>query len=385
MLPQVPSSLRDLQQWLSASEAEAARLLVELLDLPASVLRRELRARPEWRTPGMMKHLLSVAHDARDRFPARAYELTSIVVHYVRSMAVPRSFASVVRMVQAEALREHAHALYGVGRLEKARRAIRAARALFEAMRATNWHLATLDLVEAPILHDLGHPREALQVIRAAAPQFAMARDHARYLQACMLEMWMLTAAGDRAGAARLGQAAHEFARQHGDAALMGHFSAKLGLLELRNDRAEEASALLVIALQQLDEAGLTSDAIRVRWHLAEALVARGRSYEAISEYHKVRAQLLATGSLIDAAIASAEILLLLLLDEGRAPELAALTVNFVHGFRDAGLPLHAMEPFAYLRGRAESETLNHEDAVAVRRYFEDLRQHPRARFVPLH
>jgi predicted solute-binding protein len=59
--------------------------------------------------------------------------------------------------------------------------------------------------------------------------------------------------------------------------------------------------------------------------------------------------------------------------------------VNFVHGFRDAGLPLHAIEPFAYLRGRADAGMLVHEDAVAVRRYFEDLPQHPRARFIPMH
>jgi hypothetical protein len=70
----------------------------------------------------------------------------------------------------------------------------------------------------------------------------------------------------------------------------MGHITAKLGLLELRHGSAEDAAQLLVSALQHLDAAGLASEAIRARWHLAEALVARGRSHEAISEYHKVRA-----------------------------------------------------------------------------------------------
>jgi hypothetical protein len=207
-----------------------------------------------------------------------------------------------------------------------------------------------------------------------------MARDHARYLQACMLEAWMLKAAGDPAGAVELWKDA--LARQHGDAALMGHITAKLGLFELRHGSADEAAQLLASALQCLDAEGLAQDAIRARWHLAEALVARGRAREAVSEYHKVRAQLLAAGSLIDAAIASAEILLLLM-EEGREAELPALTANFVHSFRDAGLPLHAIEPFAYLRGRAESGLLAHEDGVEVRRYFEDLRQHPLARFIP--
>jgi tetratricopeptide (TPR) repeat protein len=382
MTPHVPSGLRDLQQWLSESTAEAELLLPELLDIPAPELRRELRARPELRTPGMMRHLLAVAHDALDRFPSRAHELTAIVVHCIGSIAVPRSFSSVVRMVRAEAWREHASALRGIGRLEKARHAVRTARALFADMPASGWHLATVDLVEAPLLHDLGHPNEALQMIRAAAPQFAMARDHARYLQACMLEAWMLVAAGDPAGAAELWRNAHELARQHGDVALMGHITAKLGLLELRHGSADDASQLLVSALQRLDAAGVAHEAIRARWHLAEALAARGRAHEAVSEYHKVRAQLLAEGSLIDAAIASAEILLLLL-DEGRETELSALTTNFVHSFRDAGLPLNAIEPFAYLRGRAEAGLLAHEDAVEVRRWFEDLRQHPLARFTP--
>jgi hypothetical protein len=35
--------------------------------------------------------------------------------------------------------------------------------------------------------------------------------------------------------------------------------------------------------------------------------------------------------------------------------------------------------------GRAEAGMLVHEDAVEVRRYFEDLPQHPLARFIPMH
>jgi hypothetical protein len=47
--------LRELELWLNANVAEAERLLPDILDVPATLVRQELRMRPELRTAGMIQ------------------------------------------------------------------------------------------------------------------------------------------------------------------------------------------------------------------------------------------------------------------------------------------------------------------------------------------
>lgn len=380
MNPRVPGALREFEQWLSASLAEADAVLPDLLELPAPLLAAELRSRPRFRTPGVLKRILAAARQARDRYPSRAQELTSIVTRYARSMAVPPAFAFVARTLQGEAWRDHAGALHAMGRAAKAARAIRTARELFDGTPGAEWQLATVDLVEAPLLHERGLHDEALLVVRRAAEQFGRAGDDTRYLEACMLECWMLRAAGDREGALRAWKALDEGARFRGNVLLTARTAAKLARFELRDGSAEEALGLLTHALALFEAGGAQDEAIRARWSAAECAAALGRLHEAVSEYHKVRAQLLARGSLTDAALASVESLQLLLL-AGREPELPSLTTTLVETFRDAGMPINGIEALAYLRGRAAAGELTREDAVCVRRFFEDLPLDAKARF----
>jgi hypothetical protein len=47
-------------------------------------------------------------------------------------------------------------------------------------------------------------------------------------------------------------------------------------------------------------------------------------------------------------------------------------------------LTQNALEAFTHLDARAAAGTITRADATSVRRYFEDLRQQPHARFVAL-
>ncbi|HEV7240804.1 MAG TPA: hypothetical protein VGQ36_16310 [Thermoanaerobaculia bacterium] len=361
--------------------AEAEALLPRLLELPGALLRRELRTRPELRTPGVMRRLLAVARDARERFPMRAHELTLSVVRYVGAMRVPPAFAAVASTLKGEAWREHALTLRDLGQIDKAETAIAIARAYLRRTPASEWHLATVDLIEAPLLHDRGQHGEALAIVRRAARQFALRRDHGRHLEARMIESWMLLSSGAPEAAAAVWTEIYKTATERGDTELMGQVAAKLGVFELRHGDAEKASHLLTAAVELLANAEVTEEAVRARWNLAEAAAARGRMHEAISEYHKVRAELVARGSLNDAAIASADVLDLFLL-AGRDNELRSFTMTLVRIFCDAGMLTNGIEAFAWLRARAEAESLTHDDIVLVRRYFEDLPQQPNVRFL---
>ena len=381
MAAPLPSGVREFERWLSASVAEADTLVPDLLALPGPLLLAELRRRPELRTAGVMRRLLAAARDGLHRFPSRAHELTAIVARYARSMQVPPGFAFAARTIEGEAWREHASALRAIGRTAKAGQAVRLARRCFEETPGSSWLLATVDLIEAPLLHDRGLAGEALHMIGEAGHTFRRSRDHGKYLEARMIESWMLWAGGDRTAAAEVWSATADTARRRGDVELMARLAARMGVFELRYGSPEEASRLLAAAVELFGTTSASEDSVRARWNLAEALAERGRLHEAISEYHKVRAELLARGALVDGAIAAVEILDLHLLAE-REGELPSLTERFVHLFRDAGLPLNAMEALAWLRGRANADGVTHDDLVFVRAFFEEVAQKPYSRFV---
>lgn len=381
MVPHPTAGLREIERWLTASATEAERLLPDLLAMPAAALGRELRARPELRTPGMIQCLLRVAHDALDRLPARAHELTVVVLRYVGAMAVPPGLSSVVRIVQGEAWREYANALRGIERPHRAQRALAMARSLFSSVAGSAWYLATVDLVEAPMLHDLGRHAEALTMVRRAAYQFALFRDDGNFVQARMLEVWMMRAAGESHSAAALWSETAAAAVRHGSAGMSGRLAARMGMIELRREAHGEAMLLLKLAIDLLDKAGLRDDEIVARWYFAEAAAEGGKLSEAIFEYFRVRTELLARGRLCEAAIATVAVLDLLIA-AGRLEQLQAVAVTFLYEFRDAGMPITALEPFAWLRGRIEADDVARTDLESVRTYFEDLPQNPHARFV---
>ena len=377
------ADVRDVERWFQASLAEAERLLPDLLDLPASVLRQQLRTRPELRTAGMVQRLTEAAHAALDRYPLRARELTAIAVEQAVSLSLPEAAATLSAQLQGLAWREHATALLGLLDTDEAQQAIDQARSSFGRMWAGERYQATVDLLEAGMLYDLGRRDEALLLVRRASTVFATVCANEHYIEARMLEARMLRETGDGRASTKVWRATVDVALQRNDRILMARFEAWIGRFELRHGDPADASSFFFAALTVFDEAGLKTEATRARRGLAEAAAARGRIHEAISEFYKVRAELLAAGSVIDAAIVSCEILALLL-EGGREAELTALAHTLVTSFRDAGMTQGALEAFTHLRARtlAGEGNLTSDDVVAVRRYFEDLGQRPNARFV---
>lgn len=79
--------------------------------------------------------------------------------------------------------------------------------ARYPGIRST-FHLATVDLIEARVLHERGLFDEALRMVRQAGHHFALSRDHAAYLHARVIETWMLCADGQSEAASALWTAA---------------------------------------------------------------------------------------------------------------------------------------------------------------------------------
>jgi tetratricopeptide (TPR) repeat protein len=370
MTRDVKSGLRETQRWLSASIDEAQKLLPMLLALPAVELHRHVAANPPLRTAGVLHALLGVADDAIECVPHRTLVLTAVIIQHASSMEVPAGVPSMAVLLEGQAWRSRADALRRLGRLERAREAVAAARALFAKAPVNNWFLARLDLVEAPLLEEAGDRAAAMERIERAARVFGDYRDLDRYVQTVMMRASMMWGAGERDAAARFWRDASEAARERRDTALMATLEARIGLFELEHGDARHAAEMLESGLTLMDRCGLKKEAAHTRRHMAEAAAARGRVHEAISELYKVHAELVAVGAIRDAALVSTRILELLLL-EGRESAVVGATEMFVRTL-DGRMPSRAFDAVTWLERRARAAALSHEDVRAVGLYFEE-------------
>lgn len=380
-MPNSVGRASELEEWLRAGVSAAERELPGLLDLPPAALRRELAGRTALETAGLLHVLTRLAGQVVDQYPRRAHELTSVAVE-LPTPDVPEHRAGALARLRGLALMEHARALGALGQDDAARTALAESRSLLAQTPAYHWYLARVDLMEAPLVHDAGDPAAALELVRRAATEFELHHAFELLVEARMLEMWMHWKAGNDLATTGTWKEAADLAEMRRHPTLLARLSQKAGRLRLRSGKAEdveEAMRLLKHALAIFDREGLDAEAIQTRWNLAEALTARGRLHEAISEFHKLRATLLTVGRANEAAIASTEIVELLLI-AGRDAEVPTFAASLPEEFRTR-LTQNALEALTFLAARCAGGSVTRDEVAAVRRFFEDLRQRPNAWF----
>ncbi len=374
------AAVQHAQRWMAENKSEAERWLPYLLDLDGPSLSRELEQHPELR-PSIIQLLATVAHEACERSPERAHKLTAVLIEHTAWDALPL-LAFMVPIRKGEVWSVHASALRGLGRYEEARHAIAVAIDFLRRQVSTAWHIANAEVIEAQIRHDQGQRAEALVLIRRAAEMLLRHGDRERYVQARMIETSMRWDAGHHQAAGEVWSAAAEEALQRGDKVLLAFWEIRIGMFQLRDGSAEKAARRFAAAHRAFDSAGLSREAARALWRLAEASAARGRIHDAISEYYKVQALMLADGNVGEAARVSVEIVEMLLI-AGRDQEVLPLAAALVDRFTAAGLPRNALQPWTFVEQRARTGRLTHEEIAGVRGHFEELSLRPNAPFLP--
>lgn len=373
----LPSSPSELERWFQDHQTAAQRFLPGLLDLPGPDLSRELAQRPELQ-PGVSQLLLALVNATADRHPARAHELTSAVLD---SLTANPSFpnAPLAPCLRGQAWTAHAGALRGTGRHMEALAAIAAAYDALQMPYNALWHIAAAEVVEAQILHDMGEREDALRLIGRAAEVIF---DHGavdRYVRVRMQEAGMHREGGDLDAAADVWRTMADRAVQRRNPVLAALLqSAAAGLL-LRDGSPGAAASLFEGAYGALESAGLTREAIQARQGVAEAAVELGRLHDAVSEYYKVQALLLAAGDAVEAAAISVELVELLLM-AGRRGEIETLANRAGSTFVDAGQE-NARHVWMLVRELSRARALTGEAIDRFRRFFRDLPLRPNAPF----
>ena len=377
-----PAPYRELRDWLSQSVAEAEAILPDLLDLPLPVFHLKLSVRPALRTVGMMQCLLDLAEKTLGRMRRHAFELTSIAVEIVEEVVLPPHEETIRQRLRGQAWKTHARALRALGRLEQAHEAISVARAAFASDPGNEWYLATVDAIEARILHALGQGEEAIALARRAAAALLACNDEEGSLEASLTEALILRELHGWDALAQRWLEIFERAHESRDESLIARLDHQIGILELRHGSARRAWSSLRAAADEFRRLGLTAEAIAAHRGMADAAMHLQRPHDAISERYKAYGDLLRAGDLHEAAVVAAQIVEVLL-PVGRDHEAVSFASSLAGAFEQRGLPSSASYAFHWLRSRAEAHELTAEDAVAVRRYFEDLFLRPNAPFEP--
>jgi hypothetical protein len=365
-----------MERWLEANKTEAAQWLPGLLALSGPDLSHELARHPELQ-PGISRLLLEVVDDTVSSDPARAHELTTVVIEWVGSdMCLPCQ--EMEPSLRANAWTAHAGALRGLGRNLEALAAIAAALDACRARYVSAWNTALAEVEEAKILHDMGESAEALRLIRGGAEVILLHGDVKRYVKVRMYEALILWETAGPAAAAEVWRTMAREAAHRGDALFMAVLESATAEFQLRHGHALAAAQLFEIAHDVFDDEGLTRETIRARRGLAEAAVARGRFHDAISEYYKVQALSLAAGDVREAALASAEIVELLLIT-GRKGEIPPLAGSLMNMFADPGQE-RARVIWLLIRNEALMGTLARARIEVVRCFFRDWTPQPNAR-----
>ena len=364
-------TLRNFASWLAESDRKAERWVADFLDLDGRELHEALERHQELQ-PGITRGLLWRVREASPRDPARAAEVAGVLAGQ-DGFHLPLHHASLAASLKMNTSLAHARALRDLGRFAEAHDAIGAA---YDACRhlvfAAAQQSAMIGVVEAEVLHGLGDHAEALRVVRDAAASLRSWPGE-DYAEATAVEARIHRDLGAPEAVAAVWRAAldHTFRKDLRDLAILSRHH---GTFFLRCGDAKKAAICF-------ENARLCSPpGTRARWGEAQAWFASGNWRKAIVHYRMVQRELLAQNQLIDAAIATTELLDVLLLS-GRHESLSRAAETLVPTFAREGLPIHALRAWIFVRERARECVLTRQEVEQVRRYFERLELRPGAVF----
>lgn len=294
---------------------------------------------------GVLLRILNMAHADLDNDPPNAFKLTRLVVDRAEYVNVPDGCEHVRRLLCGRAWKEHANALFTLGRIEEASSAARrAVQSLADDV--VEQHSAVL--LEAKIAADREQFDEATKLLRKCQDVFAAHDETQRLLQALNMESVILIRSRQPMKAFEVLLAARTQADELGDRRELARILNNLGhcAIELQDERGGEE--FLVSALRAFDQEGMTAERQRPLWGIVDLIRKRGDVYGAIGLLQTIRREFLTRGMVLEAARVGVD--LIELLDAvGATPHVVQLAQELVQVFANAGVERQLRIALAYL------------------------------------
>ncbi|MEO8379711.1 MAG: tetratricopeptide repeat protein [Acidobacteriota bacterium] len=354
------------------SEEEQAKVLCdEILSGPSSWWRQRLRTTDGVATAGMVKQLLNRMRDMLERSPANALQVTTLALEIANALDVSAYPCDYAIKLRAQAHRDHAYVLSFMGRYPEALEFAERSKRLFDQVPLPEFDLARLALVKATILRSTERETEAAELARRAGDTFLRFGDRARYLNARITEGSVVYSTG------AVEQALGIWRSVEFDSALdeVGAVRVAHNIALCLSDLQRHASAIeyLQRCVVQFDLLQMETERTRSRWKLASALVAAGKSLEAIPTLRLTWKEFEQLEMIGEAGLVALELAEALLACE-RADEVPAICRDLIAQFTRFGMTSRAITALSFLR---EAVAIGQASPSLVRHVYSFLRELP--------
>lgn len=378
-------------EWVRQASAVAAQILDELKAAEAEVNGILTGPSAWWRmkavqattthTYGFVRKLLERADKFLGVTPANAVEVTLIAAEIAEAIGVDAYPFDLVVSARAHAWREHAYALFFVGRFPDALRAVNRAERLFGQLPVPDYELARTRLIRALIYRSTDRVPEALHITRASAEVLRRYGVEDRFVRAKMTEAAMLHQQGAIVEALDIWTSLENEPTLKDDAAF-GMLLQNIGTAHSQLGRLDVARDYLTRAIDEHDKRGNGPERVRTRWSLASAVVAAGQLDDALQLLRQTQREFDALHMQGDAALVALEVAEVLLI-MGRPDEVPAICRALLDQFTRNNMASRAITALAFLReavaiGKATPSLVRH-----VHDFLRDLPKNHERAFIP--
>lgn len=330
-----------------AEEADAARLCDEILTGPSAWWPQRLRQAKDAQTGGMVKELLSRVRPMTESSPSNALAITALAIDVANELDVNEYPCDYVVKLRAQAYRDHAMVLSFIGRFPEALEIADRSQRLFDQVPLSEYDVARLALVRAGILRSIDRVSEAIVLAHDAAETFLRFGDRSRYLNARVIEAGMIFHSGAVAKALDLWSSIQD------DPALESVTRVRI-LHNVANchvelQQPEKAIEALQYVIPEFEILGMKTERTRSRWLLAQALLASGRTRDALPIFRQAWREFDDLDMVADAALAALHLSEALLII-GEVAEVPIICRDIAARFNRAGMTSRAMTALSFLR-----------------------------------
>ncbi len=388
-LPEAPvastiATLRAFADRMADDDARAEIWLTDLLAGSRETWRARLAQHPEYRTAGMVRKLIVASDRAIDTMPPDAVEMTNLATDIADHLDPSEHPADTVARLRGAAWRDRAFALFYTGQNADARRAAQIAADHFSRCAVGTYDRARVAIVTALVERSLDNTDLALDQSRRSAGVFAAFGDRERYASASTAEAAALAQAGRFEEALKIFLDLESQFSQDDASDAHGRVLANIAFAYRNLGKAEDAITFFTASAEIFEALGTRSEAVRIRWNLANVLAANGRWDDAGVRLAAVREEFRELGLFGAAAVAALDLAEVRLV-QSRQSEVPALCVEATEYFSAAGIgyTARALRAVAYMREAAETGRATPELARTVRDYIRRLPAEPALLFLP--
>jgi tetratricopeptide (TPR) repeat protein len=371
---------RMLAAWLDTLDPDLEGAAIALVEAVEREWQAVIEGLPRPLGGDAVSGVVRRAHELLGREPRVAQSLARLALRLSQHLAASRSFDA--QLIQGDAWRECAAAHLEMSEYVDAYEAIGKAKTCYSLSNSARMNAAILALLEGRALLSLGRRDEALEAIEGASRVLLDSKaDRKKYVQARTMYAVVLLDMGRYDEALDVFTATGNLARQAGDKETLAYILWNVGICAARTGDTVRGKRCLDSALRYFERLGLASEVPHVRKELVAILKIQGRFNEAISELFKIRAEFLALGIPVAAALAALSIVEVLLLS-GRSTDVPSLCEEMVETFRAARLQRNLLLALAYLDSVGRERKLAREDVTYVSAFIETAQNDPQHNFI---